>query len=97
MGIGCYSINAVIFVWLMYIEPIRTGRRPLLDPESPHMFATLIFGLIGSLCLVKGLWPVYGLLTPIIFVVVFLGVLMTLLFLVPFIFDFRQSDPMHQD
>eukprot|EP00968_Pinguiococcus_pyrenoidosus_P019504 scaffold2120_cov259-Pinguiococcus_pyrenoidosus.AAC.10 len=91
IGVVGATVNCAMFVYLMYVEPLLTKQRPLLDPTSPKMLLSTILSLgsffwcVLSFC--KGLWPVYGLLTPFILAVVLMGLFMGSN-LVPFLFDF---------
>mmetsp|Transcript_6787 Transcript_6787/g.19653 ORF Transcript_6787/g.19653 Transcript_6787/m.19653 type:complete len:184 (-) Transcript_6787:70-621(-) len=91
VGIVCVVMNVCIFIFKMYIEPMQSGRRPLLDPMSPHIMVSSVLSILGFFALLKGLWPAYGLLTPVILVVIFMGVLMGSA-LVPFVFTFYAED-----
>ncbi|XP_076465592.1 transmembrane protein 128-like [Babylonia areolata] len=76
VGVGLIGVTLAIavfmIVWLSLVKKVHSDdwekRHPAAIPVATASF------IIGSLCLLKGLWPVWGLLTPLILVTLFMGV-----------------------
>ncbi|KAL8585828.1 hypothetical protein ACOMHN_065178 [Nucella lapillus] len=66
------AIALFLIVWLSLVKKVHSEhwekRHPAAIPVATASF------IIGSLCLLKGLWPVWGLLTPFILVTLFMGI-----------------------
>ncbi|XP_019620726.1 PREDICTED: transmembrane protein 128-like [Branchiostoma belcheri] len=70
------GIGAFLIVWLSWIKGVSTDewekRYPSAIPTATASF------IIGGLCCMVGLWPVWGFLTPIILFTLFMGVVMVI-------------------
>eukprot|EP00936_MAST-01D_sp_MAST-1D-sp1_P002296 g2296.t1 len=82
IAVVAFGINTCITlylaVWLPYVAKIHLE----WAVYCPRMIPTAtVVGLICTLCLILGLWPVWGFLTPAILAVVFIGSLMSAHFL----------------
>jgi hypothetical protein len=65
------TVAFFLIVWKTFIKK-RTPDDWEKDHPAAIPVATASF-IIGSFCLLKGLWPVWGLLTPFILVTMFMG------------------------
>mmetsp|Transcript_18095 Transcript_18095/g.53811 ORF Transcript_18095/g.53811 Transcript_18095/m.53811 type:complete len:155 (+) Transcript_18095:242-706(+) len=81
---ACFSLNCVLCfyltVWLPYVQRIELEWAVYCPRVIPTMTAV---GLLCGFGLLRGLWPVWGLLTPLILASVFMACLMSLHF-IPF-------------
>ncbi|XP_078598923.1 transmembrane protein 128-like [Branchiostoma floridae x Branchiostoma japonicum] len=69
-------IGGFLIVWLSWIKGVSTDEWEKLYPSAiPTATASFI---IGGLCCMMGLWPVWGFLTPIILFTLFMGVVMVI-------------------
>ena len=79
-----FGINTMLafylIVWLPHVQKITLEWNVYCPRVIPTMTVT---ALTCGFCLIKALWPVWGLLTPLILGLVFMGLLMSLHF-IPF-------------
>ncbi|KAK7485867.1 hypothetical protein BaRGS_00022862 [Batillaria attramentaria] len=66
------AIALFLIIWLSLVKKVSSDDWEKLHPTAIPI-ATASF-ILGSICLLKGLWPVWGLLTPLILVTLFMGV-----------------------
>mmetsp|Transcript_21356 Transcript_21356/g.67009 ORF Transcript_21356/g.67009 Transcript_21356/m.67009 type:complete len:155 (+) Transcript_21356:90-554(+) len=79
---ACFSINCVLCfyltVWLPYVQRIHLE----WNVYCPRVIPTMtVVGILCGFSLVRGLWPVWGLLTPLILALTFMAGIMSLHFI----------------
>ncbi|KAJ1461196.1 hypothetical protein M885DRAFT_508047 [Pelagophyceae sp. CCMP2097] len=84
IAVLCFAVNCVLCayltVWLPYVQRVQLEWSVFCPRVIPAMTA---FAVVCGFGLLRGLWPVWGLLTPVILAIVFMACLMSLHF-IPF-------------
>ena len=78
---SCFTMNTVLCayltLWLPYVQRVTTEWAVYCPRVIPTMTA---IGVVCGISLIRGLWPVWGLLTPFILAIIFMACLMSLHF-----------------
>mmetsp|Transcript_24758 Transcript_24758/g.55768 ORF Transcript_24758/g.55768 Transcript_24758/m.55768 type:complete len:170 (+) Transcript_24758:145-654(+) len=87
VAIVCLAVNTVIMIyltaWVPYQERLlsrKLGKPKKLDWEvyCPRMIPTMTaFALVFFIAMTKAMWPVFGFLTPLILLLLFMGFVFT--------------------
>eukprot|EP00948_MAST-09A_sp_MAST-9A-sp1_P003080 g3080.t1 len=86
LGLAAAAGLVLILVHITFISPTFLGRRISLSvTKSPEIKVGALFFASSTILLCIGLWPVFGLLTPVIQLVVFVGMLNALHFVPSFV------------
>ena len=82
MGIIAFLVNVVIFSYLAFWLPYIAKVDEEWEDYCPRVIPTAtLVGLFSTLCIVIGLWPIYGILTLPILFVFFMGSIMAVHFM----------------
>lgn len=81
VAVAAFAVNSVLCfylcVWLPYVARVTLEWNVYCPRVIPTMTAV---GLVCGVALLRGLWPVWGLLTPVILALFFMACLMSLHF-----------------
>ena len=77
-NVGAFLIGltiAIAMFLIVWISCIKKKTTDDWDKEYPSAVPVATFSfIVGSLCIMKSLWPVWGFITPVILSVLFMGV-----------------------
>lgn len=81
VAVAAFAVNTVLCfylcIWLPYVQRVTMEWNVYCPRVIPTMSAV---GVACGICLIRGLWPVWGLLTPFILGLFFMTCLMSLHF-----------------
>ena len=82
VALVCIGVNCAMLFYFSIYGPLIQGKDIDLEKDTPQLIPVMtVCGLMAFITLMLGLWPVFGVLTPVYLLVLSFGASMSMTFL----------------